>query len=116
MSTVDPWVHTLQQLEPSYFKWKDILEIGPKVKAALRKVNLSWRVRIEEDWENTPDHEHNFYFITDYSNLDVRCEWADQQLTTWKTATRLSHQEWKFSKQKDAEKFITLFNLKWASQ
>jgi hypothetical protein len=113
MNVVDPWTRMLEKLEPEYFTLKHILEIGPKVKAALRKVNLSWRVRIEEDWENTPDHEHNFYFITDYSNLDVRCEWADQQLATWKSATRLSHQEWKFSNQKDAEKFITLFSLRW---
>ena len=49
----------------------------------------------------------------DYKNLDERCEWAEQQLQNWKFVTRLSHQEWKFFNKRSAEKFITLFNLRW---
>jgi len=113
MNVVDPWTQMLEKLEPEYFTLKHILEIGPKIKSTLRKVNFSWRVRLEEDWENTPADDHHLYYVTDYSNLDKRCEWASQQLATWKSATRLSHQEWKFSKKVDAEKFITLFNLRW---
>ena len=113
MIVADPWTQILERFEPEYCTLKFIVENGPNVKAALRKLNLSWRVRIEEDWENTPGTEHEFYYTTDYNNLDIRCEWAEQQLSTWKSAKRLSHQEWKFSNRKEAEKFIILFNLKW---
>ena len=109
----DPWIGFISQMVPEYEDLNYMAENGPNVKATLRKLNLSWRMRIEEDWENTPGKEHEFYYTTDYNNLDTRCEWAEQQLVTWKSATRLSHQEWKFSNRKEAEKFIILFNLKW---
>ena len=111
MIVADLWTQMLEQIEPEYSTLKFIVENGPKVKAALRKVNLSWRVRLEEDWDN--DEIGEVYYTADYKNLDERCEWADQQLKSWKSATRLSHQEWKFSNRKEAEKFIILFNLKW---
>lgn len=112
MNVVDPWTQMLEQINPEYRALKFIVDFGPDVKAILRKVNLSWRVRIEEDWDNEEVGE--IYYTADYRNLDERCEWAAQQLATWNTATRLSHQEWKFSKKIDAEKFIMLFNLRWA--
>jgi hypothetical protein len=111
MNVVDPWTQVLEQINPEYRALKFIVDFGPEVKATLRKVNLSWRVRLEEDWDNEEVGE--IYYTADYQNLDKRCEWASQQLATWNTATRLSHQEWKFSKRADAEKFITLFTLKW---
>ena len=111
MIVADPWTQMLEQVEPKYLTLKYIVENGPEVKANLRKVNLSWRVRLEEDWNN--EEIGGMYYTVDYQNLDERCEWASQQLATWKSATRLSHQEWKFSKRVDAEKFITLFNLRW---
>jgi hypothetical protein len=112
----DPWIGFISQMVPEYEDLKYMAENGPKVKADLRKVNLSWRVRINEDWNNTPADQHDLYYTTDYGNLDRRCDWAAEQLSTWKYVTRLSHQEWKFKRSIDAEKFITLFNLKWASQ
>jgi hypothetical protein len=111
MIVSDPWTQMLERLEPEYPTLKSIVDLGPEVKAILRKVNLSWRVRLEEDWNNERIGE--VYYTADYQNLDERCEWASQQLATWNTATRLSHQEWKFSKRVDAEKFITLFTLRW---
>jgi hypothetical protein len=111
MNLADPWPLMLEQVNPEYRRLKFIVDFGPEVKAVLRKVNLSWRVRLEEDWDNEEIGE--VYYTADYKNLDERCEWADQQLKSWKFATRLSHQEWKFSNRKEAEKFIILFNLKW---
>jgi hypothetical protein len=111
MTVADPWAHMLHQLEPEYSTLKFIVENGPDVKANLRKVNLSWRVQLEEDWNDPNIGE--VYYTADYKNLDDRCEWADQQLKDWKFATRLSHQEWKFLNKRQAEKFITLFNLRW---
>ena len=108
------WADVLRQLEPNYDRLKTMAELGPSIRAVIKKVNLSWRVRLEEDWDDELVGE--VYYTADYQNLDKRCEWASEQLVTWSTATRLSHQEWKFSTQTDAEKFITLFNLKWAYQ
>ena len=111
MTFADPWVQMIEDIEPEYDTLKFVMEFGPDIKPVLRKVNFYWRVRLEEDWNNEEIGE--MYYTTDYQNLDERCEWARQQLSTWKTARRLSHQEWKFSKQQDAEKFIMLFNLRW---
>ena len=113
MVVADPWVEFITQMVPEYDDLKHMTENGPTITAVLRTVNLGPRVRIEEDWVNS---NGEFYYTTDYSNLDSRCEWAAEQLSSWKFVTRLSHQEWKFFRRKDAEKFITLFNLKWACQ
>lgn len=107
----DPWLTTLATNYLDYFKLKDLMENGPRVKARLHKVNLRWCVRIEEDWEES-DGEN--YYTATYSNLDKRCEWANEQLKSWKFVTRLSHQEWKFFNKRQAEKFVTLYNLVWA--
>jgi hypothetical protein len=111
MIVTDPWAQMLEQINPEYTTLKFIVENGPEVKVNLRKVNLSWRVRLEENWDNEEVGE--VYYTADYQNLDKRCAWAGEQLSSWNTATRLSHQEWKFSNRKDAEKFIMLFNLRW---
>jgi hypothetical protein len=114
MIASDHWTQMLEQISPEYLTLKFIMEHGPKINANLRKVNLSWRVRLEEDWDDCDIGDQ--YYDMDYSNLDKRCEWTDQQLQNWKFTTRLSHQEWKFLSKHQAEKFITLFNLKWACQ
>jgi hypothetical protein len=111
--TADPWIGFIAQMVPEYEDLKYMVENGPRISAVLRTVNLHSRVRIEEDWNSTPADQQHQYYTTDYSNLDSRCEWAAEQLSTWKYVTRLSHQEWKFKKPFDAEKFITLFNLRW---
>lgn len=113
MVVTDPWVEFITQMVPEYNDLKHMTENGPTITAVLRTINLRPRVRIEEDWNNS---DGSTYYTFDYSNLDSRCEWAAEQLHNWKFVTRLSHQEWKFLRRKDAEKFITLFNLKWACQ
>ena len=107
----DNWTNTLRQLESEYDKLANIMENGIKIRAVIRQVNFGWRVRIEEVW-----HEGNGerYYTADYSNLDLRCEWAAEQLKDWRFTTRLSHQEWKFFNRRQAEKFLIMFNLKWA--
>ena len=106
------WIEVLKQVAPDYDDLKQAMEDGPKIKAAMRKINLRWRVRIEEDWGNGEAGE--YYYTADYRNLDKRCEWAAEQLKNWKFVTRLSHQEWKFFNKVQAEKFVMMFNLKWA--
>jgi hypothetical protein len=103
----------LEALEPSYFKWKDILENGPKISATLDKRRVRWWVNIHEDWENTPaDQQYQYYTASD-SKLTERIDWAAEQLEDWKFVSRQSYHHWAFMRKSDAEKFITLFNLKW---
>lgn len=109
--TLDPWIDVLRQIEPNYDLLTAMSKEGPKIVARARKINLRWRVRIEEDWANS---NGEFYYTADQSNLDQRCKWAEEQLKEWRFVTRLSHQEWKFFNKRQAEKFITLFSLKWA--
>lgn len=109
--TSSDWTNTLRQLESDYDKLVDIMENGIKIRAVIRKINFSWRVRIEEVW-NEGNGER--YYTADYSNLDSKCEWSAEQLKTWRFVVRLSHQEWHFLNRRQAERFVTLFNLKWA--
>lgn len=111
MVVTDPWVRFITQLVPEYEDLKHMVDHGPEITAVLRTINLSPRVRIEENWDIS--NGENYYTVS-YSNLDSRCDWAAEQLSSWKFVTRLSHQEWKFFRRRDAEKFITLFNLKWS--
>ncbi len=104
------WQSILRQLEPEYDKLAEMAKEGPKVKAFLRKINGRWRVRIEEDWVESNGEN---YYTADYSNLDSRCNWAEEQLKNWKDVTRLSHQEWKFFTRKQAEKFLVIYNIVW---
>lgn len=108
----DVWADMIRQIEPDYDYLAEMAELGPRIKAVAKRVNLSWRVRLEEDWAT--DDIGEVYYTADYRNLDKRCEWAEQQLANWKFVTRLSHQEWKFLSKRQAEKFLTLFNLVWA--
>lgn len=108
----DPWTAVLRQLEPNYDLYQTMLDQGPKIVARARQLNLRWRVRIEEDWNDKEIGE--LYYTENYQKLDERCEWAAEQLKNWRFVTRLSHQEWKFINKKQAEKFLVLFNLKWA--
>ena len=109
--TSDPWIETLRQIDPNYDQYQTMIEEGPNIVARARKVNLRWRVRIEENW----DHSNGEYYYTfNDSKLDSRCKWAEEQLKSWRFVGRLSHQEWYFFNRKQAEKFVTLFNLRWA--
>ena len=103
-TTADPWIHVLQQLEPLYFKWKDILEQGSKVHANLIRKGRQWCIVLNEE----P--------ITNFGRLDERVEWTDNQLKDWSNVKRMSHDMWYFKHKHDAEKFQTLYNLKWAGE
>lgn len=109
----DPWTSMLEALEPSYFKWKDILDNGPKISATLDKRRVRWWINIHEDWENTPPEYHDQYYTASYSKLSERIKWTEEQLDNWRLVSRQSYHHWAFMRRADAEKFITLFNLRW---
>ena len=109
-TTIDPWIHVLQQLEPAYFKWKDILDNGPKISAEISRRGRVWVITLQE--EPTP-------LDIKWSNigkLDERVKWAVEQLTGWSGVARMAYDMFYFKRKRDAEKFQTLYNLKWASE
>lgn len=48
-------------------------------------------------------YDHNMY------------EWIKKTLSSWKDVSLVGVDSWQFENKKTAEKFITLFNLKWAT-
>jgi len=106
----DPWRHTLSMLQPDIDVLKDFMERGPKIKPALRLANQTWVLEIKEDWGvfNSLENHH------DTPSLDARVIWTTRQLESWKNVSRQAWHMWHFKHKRDAEKFITLYNLKWA--
>jgi len=109
----DPWTSMLEALEPAYFDLKNVVINGPKISATLDKRRVRWWVDIHEDWSNTPAALQYQYYTASDSKLTERIDWAAEQLEEWKFVSRQSYRHWAFMRKSDAEKFITLFNLKW---
>jgi len=105
--TTDPWQHMLQQLEPKYNNWKYLLEKDSVFVVSIHKTpnfgKLGWSIRITE--------QNGFTYP---EGLDECVEWATEQLASWPDCKRKSWDMWDFKHRRDAEKFKTLFTLKWA--
>ena len=113
MNLDDPWTKLLEAIEPDYFKLKQMSEEGPTISATLEKRRVRWWVCIHEDWGNTPADQQYQYYTAPDNKVDQRIHWAEEQLKDWKYVSRQSWQHWAFLRKHDAEKFITLFNLRW---
>ena len=102
--TVDPWLHMLQQIEPAYFRYKDIMVRGPNFKVELSRLsNNKYEILIRE-----------VHGLVEFGDLDEKCVWAADQLESWPDCRRVAWDRWQFKYRKDAAKFKTLFTLKWA--
>lgn len=112
-TTVDPWIHILQELEPQYFRWKDLVEKGPRIFADLSQRGRWWSITLQEElW--IPDVNDLSVKWSNIGKLDERALWTQQQLETWPDVKRMAHDMWYFKRRHDAEKFQTLYSLKWA--
>ena len=103
----------LQQIQPSYFKWKDVLENGPKIYADMSQRGRWWCVTLQED---LPESTELFSDWDHTGIFDKRVQWTLDQLSNWPNVKRMSYDMWYFKQKRDAEKFQTLYNLKWASE
>ena len=109
--TTDPWQHMLVTIEPAYDAYKMALEQGPRYVPILTYIDKKrvWEIRIHEQW-----HDGINYGTTESGMaLDTRCTWCESQLRKWPDVDRWSWQQWHFKNRHDAEKFITLYYLKW---
>lgn len=102
--TTDPWLHILQRIEPEYNKYKDIMEYGrPKFMIAFALLdNKKCQMHIQDDWSLTS------------REFDEGINWSKEQLASWPDCQQVTWNKWQFKHRKDAEKFKTLFTLKWA--
>jgi len=105
-----PWGHTLRMLQPNYDELKEFMDKGPQIKPMLELVKRTWVLRIKIDWGMFDDYGNPW----GTPSLDARVIWAAHQLDTWENVSRQAWDMWHFKHKRDAEKFITLYNLKWA--
>lgn len=106
------WIATIKQIFPEYDEVKSLMEEGSKVRPILRKHGKGWRISVEEVH---PDEIILTYGTTiDPDILNEAIDWTTTQLSTWPNVRRMSWQDWDFKHKSDANKFITLYYLKWA--
>jgi hypothetical protein len=84
-----------------------IMSIVPE----LKRRGSKWCVHINEQWPTVDDSGS---YIPDTALHNRIVEWATPQLEFWPNCKRMSYDMWYFDRKQDAEKFITLYHLKWA--
>ena len=105
----DPWVGVLQALEPTYFKWRDIMEKGTYISPEIwQTASGHCALTLQEVWEGARGSDE-YTFSSTY--LDNTIEWAVVELEKWQ-CKRTAYDTWQFNSIQDAEKFKTLFFLK----
>lgn len=84
---------------------RDRLENSKLFLGVVRR-GRKWSLTVDEVVEGE-DH----YNSTKWTNA---INWTVATLSTWPDCTRMSYDTWDFNHKRDAEKFTTLFQLKWA--
>ena len=84
---------------------------GPSIRCELSKEGRETRLVLVEHYEHRKE-------ILDVDQHTVRFDdivsHVQDELRNWKNVRRMAWDQWNFKTKKDAEKFVTLFNLKWA--
>lgn len=102
----DPWQQILERFEPKYQELYYASMHGPYIKPKLYKFGKhTWAICLEEQWSDTIEWQG------DSRNLDASVEWCEKTLETWKNCKRQSWDTWSFDSKKNAEKFITYYNM-----
>ena len=107
---VDPWIGVLKALEPEYDKWAEMVEKGPHTSPELwRNAQGKWAITLQEVWgDEVWTNEGPF----GGSVLDETVNWAAEELTKW-DCFRTAYDTWVFKNKREAEKFRTVFLLRW---
>lgn len=108
----DTWTHILNALSPDYEKCVTAVLEGPKYRCTLNQQGKYHVVTLSEFWHVEKEIIPTNGYHT--STFDDHISWIDEQLSKWQDVKRMSWDQWHFKYKKDAEKFITLFNIKWA--
>lgn len=106
------WTKILGAWDSDYEEIKKIMDNGPIVKCSIFPVSAR-KVKMQLV-EQYPFDSNSLGFFNKTELCDDHIFWCQEQLKTWKSVKRTAWDQWTFNNLKDAEKFQTLFNLKWA--
>ena len=105
------WSHIVEALEPRIRELTQMLEQGPRIKPALiRNRQGAWQITLKSSFDDP-----ELFQVTDFPVFDSRVEWLTEESENW-DCWRSSYDTWVFSSKDEAEKFITFYLLKWASE
>lgn len=106
MTTVtNHWTMVLSSLCPSYDMLISAMRNCPGIKIILTKKRNCWNLKLEEQWPDSVDIKYST------QKLDNTVEWCIKALETWENCHRISWDTWEFDTKKNAEKFITYYNI-----
>lgn len=105
----DPWALMLKDLVPEYDDLVEAMQFGPNITVTLESLNKEWKLSINEKWGVVDDAGSHF----NSKDFDDRVNWSAIELEKW-NCRRTSWNIWNFKSKRDAEKFITIFTIKWA--
>lgn len=98
---------SLDSLDKVLRRWTT-LQKDPTINPRLVKKNHGWTICLEEVW---PDGEP---YGKSSQTLDKRVAWVSEEMPKWSGVRRLAWDMWAFDDKRQAEKFITLYQLIWA--
>jgi len=105
------WTHIIQALTPNYDELRTLLIQGPSIRCEISKKGRETRLLLVEQYVHNKE-------ILDVDQHTVRFDDivfnVQEELKNWTNVRRMAWDQWNFKYKKDAEKFVTLFNLKWA--
>lgn len=104
-------MHIVKALSKDYDASKAMLEEGSRPRCIIGSKGKQTIVTVVEAWEEA-NIISNLYPPSNKLNQCI--EWSTKQLETWRNVKRMSYDQWYFKNKDDAEKFITLFTVKWA--
>lgn len=106
--SIDPWESILSTLEPDWKKMQGALAKPPTIKPTLLKKGRRWHIKLEEIW---PAEAYLINWTYDEDQLQILIDWTNEILQSWKNCKRESWDMWSFNTKRDAEKFITYYNI-----
>lgn len=105
----DPWEAILQNIYPELHQLQEMIKnVDPLIKAELSKKNRRWQIKIVEVW---PVETFELNWTFDVDQFTTAVYWTEDTLKTWDSARRESWDTWSFNSKRDAEKFVTLYNV-----
>ncbi len=107
----DTWIHIVKALEPRIEELQQMLDRGHVIKPILeRNKQGAWQITLDSNFD-----KQDVFADHDPETFNDRIEWTKNELENW-NAWRSSYDTWVFSSKDEAEKFITFYTLRWASE
>jgi len=104
----DRWIKILKAIEPDIVKLTQTMNYDIQVNISpLEDEGVIYHILCISESHDMRD------WAWALPKLEESIEWAQEQLKTWKDCSQVEHNSWGFINKKDAEKFKTLFTLKW---